>query len=523
MMFKDKIKIFLVFLIFFILFLAVHLSTRGLASFDDPYYHAKHSALMTESGDFTLIRAWLKFHFLNYAPTDPWWGFHVIQALFIKFSDIIIGTKILASLLAALVFAVFYFILKKQSVRFPLLWTALYFSSSAFFLDRLLLERPFLLALSVLPLAFYYCLRKKYIHLFLLCLFYALLYNQAPMIILLVIFYSVAEYFTKKILDLKAAISAAGGLAAGFLLHPNSLNYIFVSSIIFFQVVFLKFMGVNLGVGDEIQTHGFLYFIRANLLAVVFYLLAVAIFLAVKKMRSGVGGAVNYFLFYYSFFWFFLTLILPRGAEYWLPLGWIFIAFIFNDFCLSPEYGQIKNFLADRLNLKVLRFFIISFMGVMFLYNYSLVGLEIYEHSREQSPAALAQANDWLKKNTPAGSVVFYNNWGLWPLMFYYNTHNQYILGIDPTFLYEYDHKLFWLWKNISYYGLYCDRQEACLEIAPRDNAKLIKTALKEKFQTRYILLVNNQEQPLAKFLMSDKKDFLNVFKNDKVLIYELK
>lgn len=523
MIFKDKIKVLLVFLTFFIIFFAIQLSINGFSSFDDPYYHAKHSALMAESGDFSLVNPWIKFHFLSYAPTDPWWGFHVAQALFIKFFNIIIGTKILVSLLAALIFAVFYFILIKQRVRSPWLWTSLYFSASALLLNRLLLERPFLLALSVLPLIFYCCLRKKYFYLFLLSLVYALAYNQAPMALGLIIFYFSAEYFTKKIADLKIIIFTAAGIIAGFLLHPYSLNYIFVTLIHFFQVVWLRFVGVNLSVGSEIQTPGFSYFMAANFLAIIFYLLAVAIFWSIKEMRSGEKGVINYFLFYYTFLWFFATLILPRGVEYWLPLGWIFIAFIFNDFYGRSEYTQIKNFLANRLNLKVLTFFATGFIAVMIFYNFSQVHFNIYSQNRDSWPADLAQANDWLKRNTPAGSMVFYNNWGMWPLMFYYNDHNQYVAGIDPTFLYEYDHQLFWLWKNISYYGLYCDRPELCLDASPRDNAKLIKIAIKEKFQANYILLANNQNQPLVKFLRSRKRDFLRVFENEKVLIYEVK
>ncbi|MBI2459504.1 MAG: hypothetical protein HYV53_03055 [Parcubacteria group bacterium] len=523
MFFKDKIKNFLVFLAFFIVFFIIQLSISGFFSFDDPYYHAKHSALMVETGNLTLIRPWLKFHFLNYAPTDPWWGFHLAQALFIKFFNIIIGTKILSSILAALVFAVFYFILKKQSVRSPLLWTGLYFSTSALLLNRLLLERPFLLALSVLPLTFYYCSRKKYFYLFLLSLFYALFYNQAPLAVLLAVTYSTVQYFTKKIADLKIIIFSAAGLMAGFLFHPHSLNYIYIVAVIFFQIIFLKFAGVDLSVGSEIQTPGFSYFLAANFLAVIFYLLAVVIFWSIKEIRSGEKAAVNYFLFLYSFFWFFVTLILPRGVEYWLPLGWIFIAFIFNDFYGSSEYTEIKNFLVNRLNLKVLTFFAAGFLTVIIFYNYSTVYLSIYSQNRDSWPADLAQANDWLKTNTSAGSMVFYNNWGMWPLMFYYNDHNQYVVGIDPTFLYEYDHQLFWLWKNISYYGLYCDRQETCFDASPRDNAKLIKMAIKEKFQADYVLLANNPDQPLAKFLASNKKDFFRVFENEKVLIYEVK
>ncbi len=520
---KGKLKILAVFTVFFVIFLAVQSSVGGFFSSDDPYYHAKHSALIAESGDLDLVKPWIKFHFFSYAPADPWWGFHLAQALFIKFFGIIVGTKILSSLLAALVFAVFYYILIKQRVQAPLAWTALYFSSSALFLNRLLLERPFLLALSVLPLAFYLCTRRKYSHLFCLAFIYTLAYNQAPLIILLAVFYSAAEYFSKRPLDFKNIICAAGGVTAGFLLHPHGLNYIYVASLHFFQVVFLKFVGVNLSVGSEIQTPDFIDFISSNILAIVFYLLAVTIFFGTKEMRSGARGQINYFLFFYSFFWFFVSIILPRGVEYWLPFSWIFIACILSGFYESHEYAQTRSFLAGLLNLKVLSFFIAGFVAVMIFYNYSTVYLEIYLENRSSWSADLRRANDWLKNNTPAESVVFYNNWGMWPIMFYYNDHNRYVAGIDPTFLYEYDHELFWLWKNISYYGLYCGRQEICLDINPRDNAKLIKMAIKEKFQADYLLILNNPAKPLAKFLATRQQDFSQVFSNKKVLIYKLK
>ena len=61
-----------------------------------------------------------------------------------------------------------------------------------------------------------------------------------------------------------------------------------------------------------------------------------------------------------------------------------------------------------------------------------------------------ANASLWLEKNTPAGSRVFQTDWDDFPRLFYYNTHNTYLIGLDPTYLQLYDADLYDLWVDIS-------------------------------------------------------------------------
>jgi len=61
-----------------------------------------------------------------------------------------------------------------------------------------------------------------------------------------------------------------------------------------------------------------------------------------------------------------------------------------------------------------------------------------------------ANASLWLEKNTPAGSQVFQTDWDDFPRLFYYNTHNTYLIGLDPTYLQLYDADLYDLWVNIT-------------------------------------------------------------------------
>jgi hypothetical protein len=61
-----------------------------------------------------------------------------------------------------------------------------------------------------------------------------------------------------------------------------------------------------------------------------------------------------------------------------------------------------------------------------------------------------ANASLWLEKNTPAGARVFQTDWDDFPRLFYYNTHNTYLIGLDPTYLQLYDADLYDLWVEIT-------------------------------------------------------------------------
>jgi hypothetical protein len=56
----------------------------------------------------------------------------------------------------------------------------------------------------------------------------------------------------------------------------------------------------------------------------------------------------------------------------------------------------------------------------------------------------------WLEANTPPGSRVFQTDWDDFPRLFYYNTHNTYLVGLDPTYMQQYDPELYDRWVDIT-------------------------------------------------------------------------
>ena len=55
-----------------------------------------------------------------------------------------------------------------------------------------------------------------------------------------------------------------------------------------------------------------------------------------------------------------------------------------------------------------------------------------------------------MTKNTPVNSRVVHSDCDEFPPLFYQDTHNTYIAGLDPTFLYKANAETYWTWANLT-------------------------------------------------------------------------
>jgi hypothetical protein len=70
---------------------------------------------------------------------------------------------------------------------------------------------------------------------------------------------------------------------------------------------------------------------------------------------------------------------------------------------------------------------------------------------RGSKPNQLYQgASAWLVDHTPAGERVFQTDWDDFPRLFFYNTHNTYLVGLDPTYMQFYNPYLYDQWVDIT-------------------------------------------------------------------------
>ncbi len=515
---KQTFKYILVFILFFTIFLGWHSILNDFLG-TDPYYHAKHSYLMLENNDFTLVKPWLEFHFFKYAPTDLWWLYHIVQAGFIYLFGIIFGTKVLAATLASLIFSFIYYFLYKFKVSNAFVWTFIAFLSSSQFTTRLLLERPFVLAIFFSLVCLYLILQKRYLKLFFIMIIYTLSYELSILVLLISFFVYLAEYYFKKKIDLKILISILGGFLVGVLLHPQSLNYLYNIFVVFWQIFFLKIIGVDLKIGSELQTQSFINFIDSNLILLSFYLVACALF--IKKFLE---KTVNYkitSLFLLSIFWFSVSAFISRGVEYWAPFGFLFIVLIITEVRKSGEFELVKKFIKEKTYLGLISFFIISVFITFSFYNiFPFFGF-LEGVNRNNKNFYYEDINNWLKENTEEGEIVFYPIWSMFPRMFFYNDYNHYITGMDPTLLYEYDKKTYWIWANLSYNGEYCENERLCWQLSPKKRIVNIREAF-HRLNVKTIVVPKKEKNRLYRVLNTMDKDFRQVYENKGLVIFTI-
>jgi|TARA_Y100000310_G_scaffold204583_1_gene204816 hypothetical protein len=510
----------LVGVLFFSIFLFFQLATNEFWSVADPFYHTKHSMLMLETRDFTQVAPWITTHFLGYAPNDPWWGYHVLLAISIYFFGPILGMKVLTALFAALVALVFYGILRSFKIKHALAWTALFMFSSMSFLYRLNLERPLLLAMSLMPLAYFFAIRKKYIWLFALSFVYTLLYNLAPLVLVIIVIHTAVEYYYTRILNLKPIIASGAGILCGIIIHPHSLNYLYVMYIHIWQVPYLKLTGVSVDAISELRTPKAYEFIVYNALVLVFSIISWAIIAGTLIKRKKNQAYIVQSLGIISLAWMIVSIVMVRGVEYWIPFAWLFIVLAFYQ----PQAKKIWKSIPDYIkNNKLIQALVIGCVGLILGINiFFTYQLTVTKSEDQEFTYSFKTANEWLKENTPQQSVIFYNNWSYWPIMFFNNHHNRYTTGMAPVFLYEYNKELFWIWKSITEYGIYCNTTDFCPSMSPKEQITMVGPTIQTMFNSNYILLENNPEQWLFKVLENQKNQFSKVYENEIVIIFAI-
>jgi hypothetical protein len=98
-----------------------------------------------------------------------------------------------------------------------------------------------------------------------------------------------------------------------------------------------------------------------------------------------------------------------------------------------------------RKNLPALILVLVMVPGIWITFNAARTSLQ-----RSKPFTTYSGASAWLAVNTPAGERVFQTDWDDFPRLFYYNSHNTYLIGLDPTYILLYDADMYRLWVKIT-------------------------------------------------------------------------
>lgn len=431
---------------------AVQFATPDMPD-NDGYYHIKIAQIMRQEGlkpDFP----WLPLTILN---TREYYDHHFLyHVALIPFTlgDLRLGAKWSAVIFAALAFLSVWWLFRSQHVPYAGLWSLGLLAVSEAFIFRMSITRAQSLSLAVLALGMYLLLANKHRWLVVLGFVYVWLYNAFPLLLLLAGVYSVALLLAERKLDLRPVVYTGLGIGLGLLINPY-----FPHNIVFiFHHLFPKLTEATaVSVGSEWYPYNTTQILQNSLVALLAFLAGTfALGVSGRKMDTRTLFSLLMAVLFGA-----MLFQARRFIEYFPAGALIFAAFAWAPLLARlPEVGW--NFEANSLlpggrgrsiqvPARIVRWLPVAVLVLVIGFG-SLFTLRAAAESIQGSKPyqTYASASAWLVENTPAGARVFQTDWDDFPRLFFYNTHNTYLVGLDPTYMQIYDPLLYDEWVAIT-------------------------------------------------------------------------
>ncbi len=431
----------LIFAVFFAGMAIIQFSTPNLPD-NDGFYHIRLAWLMRTEGlkpDFPYLplsilneREFYDHHFL----------YHVALIPFTFFGDLLTGAKWSAVTFASLAFLAVWYLLKRQNVPYAWLWAIGLLGISDAFLYRMSVTRAQSVSLGLLALAMIFLLERKHLYLGILSFLYVWFYDAFPLVLALAGLYVLAVALVERRLDLVPLYYALGGVALGVLVNPYfPYNLIFT-----WRHMLPKLTETTaVSVGNEWYPYNTTQLLENSLPSLLAFVSG-ALALGISGRRMEVRTA---FGFLAAVLFGAMLFQARRFVEYFPAFALIFAAFAWSPLVLDLGLATVSP--VSPLRTRSLRWL----PGLLILL---LGGYAVFFSIRETRASLegakpydlYAEASAWLEQNTPAGTRLFQTDWDDFPRLFYYNTHNTYLVGLDPTYMQLYDPQLYDLWVQIT-------------------------------------------------------------------------
>ena len=134
-----------------------------------------------------------------------------------------------------------------------------------------------------------------------------------------------------------------------------------------------------------------------------------------------------------------------RFIEYFPAFALIFAALAWAPFISE---APVKTWLSQRAWRQWLPPLVLGALVLFGVYRMLPIARERVQDSKPYDLYAGASA--WLQHNTHKGERIFQTDWDDFPRLFFYNTDNTYLLGLDPTYMQLYDPALYDQWVRIT-------------------------------------------------------------------------
>jgi hypothetical protein len=444
----------------------------------DGYYHIRFGQLLREKG-IDREFPWARHTDLNKRFADLYLFYHVLLVPF-SFGNLILTAKVSAVLFATLATLLVYWFLSYHRIDHAFFWSLLFLFGSNSLLIRFLAVRPISLAVIFFIVAIHLMIQKKFPWLILVGYLFVLTYTAFPILLVIVLVYTVSYLVYYGKLELKALLYTLAGIVLGIVVNPyfpNNLNLLYV------QVVKIGFFEhgpiVNL---EWMSLSSWALFLSSW---AVFFALFLVLLLTMRSNKRFSFHTV--LLFLQSAAFLLIHLKYARGVDQFVPFVILLCAFVFSE--LKVPLKTIHKLVAVVA--------LACTIGINMYITVKTLG----DHDRIDN----AKCAVWLREHTLEGSEVFLTNYGAFPELFFYNQHNVYTFGHDPVFLKDHDERLFELYEGVLR-----------MRIDPYP-------VIKEEFGADYVHIENlPQSRELYRYLESSPQKFVRVYQDGYAAVFRV-
>jgi hypothetical protein len=431
-----------VFLTFFAGLALIQFSTPDLPD-NDGFYHIKLAEIMRAEG-LRPAFPWLPLTILNEREYyDHHFLFHVALIPF-TFGDLRLGAKWAAVTFASLAFTSIWWLLRCQRVPFAFLWSLGLLAVSEAFLYRMSIPRAQSLSLAVIVLGLHGCLTRKYSYLAPLAFLYVWMYDAFPLLMAVAILYALAVGLLEKRLELRPMLYVGIGILLGLLINPY-----FPDDLVFIYRHLLPKLSemTAVSVGSEWYPYNTSQLLENSFLALAVFTSGV-VALGLQEKRMDTRTATSLFL---ALLFGLMLFQARRFVEYFPPFALIFAAFAWTPLIEAFRNRETVNPSPKLLGQSWQAWLVEGSLALLLITGTWNTTKSAQESMRSSKPyQRYDAASAWLEENTPAGSRVFQTDWDDFPRLFFYNTHNTYLVGLDPTYLQLYSEDLYDQWVEIT-------------------------------------------------------------------------
>ncbi len=435
----------LLFTAFFAGMTAIQFATRDLPD-NDGFYHIKLAYLMRTEG----LKPPFPYLPLSILSADKFYDHHFLfhAALMpFTFGDLRLGAKWAAIFFSSLAFLSIWYLFYRQKVPLAWLWALGLLAVSDAFLYRMSVTRAQSLSLMLLALAMLWLLEGKTWRLALLAFLYVWTYDAFPLLLAMGVLHFLAVAMIERRFDFRPLLFIGGGILAGLVINPYFPDNILFS----IQHMLPKLAdATSVRVGNEWYPYDTGQLLDNSLPALAAFASGIlALGLSGRRMDTRTAfGLLAALLFGLMLF------EARRFVEYFPPFALIFATLAWSPLLSDLRPAPVPE--SDSAPLGLPAFSLRAYLPAALIALTVILGVRLslpaaQESMRGSKPYYLyAGASAWLAENTAEGERVFQTDWDDFPRLFYYNTHNTYLIGLDPTYMQIFDPQMYDLWVEIT-------------------------------------------------------------------------